>query len=296
VKVLEELGIECQVGDATKIRAAEPRKQKHDRRDAELILKLLVEKRFPAIWMPNKELLDLRGLLLHRHQWVRLRTQIQNALQAIALANGLRRGPSLWSYDGQAKIAFLPLLPHTSLRRSALQALYRNKDEKTEKLTVQLPDQPEHRPGAQLLTRLPFLEGKPETFNFLGFTHICGQAWKNGKFLVLRKSIRKRLLAKLKQVKEELRMRMHQPLADVGKWLRSVVQGYFNYHAVPGNSASLLRFRREVSKRWLRVLKRRSQKSRISWKHLTVFAAQWLPRPKILHPYPYMRFDANYLR
>jgi RNA-directed DNA polymerase len=139
-------------------------------------------------------------------------------------------------------------------------------------------------------------EGKPQTFNFLGFTHICGQARKNGKFLVLRKSIRKRLLAKLKQVKDELRMRMHQPLADVGKWLRSVVQGYFNYHAVPGNSVSLQRFRREVSKRWLRVLQRRSQKSRISWKHLTMFAEQWLPRPKILHPYPYMRFDARYLR
>jgi transposase len=82
LNLLEELGIECQVGDATKIRAAEPRKQKHDRRDAELILKLLVEKRFPRIWMPSKELLDLRALLLHRHHWVRLRTQIQNALQA----------------------------------------------------------------------------------------------------------------------------------------------------------------------------------------------------------------------
>jgi len=93
LNLLEELGIECQVGDATKIRAAEPRKQKHDRRDAELILKLLVEKRFPVIWRPRKELLDLRALLLHRHHWVRLRTQIQNALQAIALSNGLRRGP-----------------------------------------------------------------------------------------------------------------------------------------------------------------------------------------------------------
>jgi len=124
--LLEELGIDCQVGDAAKIRAAEPRKQKHDRRDAELILKLLVEKRFPAIWLPSKELLDLRALLLHRHQWVRLRTQIQNALQAIALANGLRRGPGLWSYDGQAKIAFLPLPPHASYRRSTLQAEYRD--------------------------------------------------------------------------------------------------------------------------------------------------------------------------
>src|SRR4030095_7278597 len=79
------------------------------------------------------------------------------------------------------------------------------------------------------LSRKKHGEGKPETFDFLGFTHICGQARKNGKFLVLRKSIRKRLLAKLKQVKDELRMRMHQPLADIGKWLRSVIQGYFNY-------------------------------------------------------------------
>src|SRR5215469_3392489 len=139
-------------------------------------------------------------------------------------------------------------------------------------------------------------EGKPETFNFLGFTHICGQARKNGKFLVLRESIRKRLLAKLKQVKDELRMRMHQPLAEVGKWLRRVIQGYFNYHAVPGNFASLERFRREVSKRCLRILQRRSQKSRMTWKHMTGFAEQWLPRPQILHPYPYLRFDAKYLR
>src|SRR5438309_7126461 len=111
-------------------------------------------------------------------------------------------------------------------------------------------------------------EGKPETFNFLGFAHICGQARKNGKFLVLRKSIRKRLLAKLKQVKDELRRRMHQPLAEVGKWLKSVVRGYFNFHAVPGNFASLQCFRLEVSKRWLRVIQRRSQKSRMSWKHI----------------------------
>src|ERR1700756_2616492 len=108
-------------------------------------------------------------------------------------------------------------------------------------------------------------EGKPETFDFLGFTHICGRSKKNGKFLVLRKTIRKRLLAKLKQVKDGLWMRMHQPLAEVGKWLRSVVQGYFNYHAVPGNFVSLQSFRLEVSKRWLRVLYRRSQKSRMTW-------------------------------
>jgi transposase len=115
---MEELGIECRVGHPATIRAVAPRKQKNDRLDADLILKLLAENRFPAIWLPTKELLDLRALVLHRHQWVRIRTRIPNALQAIALANGLRRGPSLWSYDGQAKIAFLPLLPHASYRRA----------------------------------------------------------------------------------------------------------------------------------------------------------------------------------
>src|SRR5215470_14896176 len=155
LNLLEELGIECQVGDATKIRAAEPRKQKHDRRDAELILKLLAENRFPAIWMPSQELLDLRALLLHRHQWVRLRTQVQNALQAIALANGLRRGPSLWSYDGQAKIALLPLLPHTAYRRSALQAMYKTLESEIENLTQQVAEQAGNRSGARRLMTHP---------------------------------------------------------------------------------------------------------------------------------------------
>src|SRR5260370_26095232 len=125
VNLMEELGIECRVGHPAEIRAAEPRKQKHDRRDAALILKLLVENRFPAIWRPSKELQDLRALLRHRHQWVRIRTRIQNALQAIALANGLRRGPGLWRYDGQAKIGVWPFLPHASYRRSDLQVMNR---------------------------------------------------------------------------------------------------------------------------------------------------------------------------
>src|SRR5215467_6880938 len=139
-------------------------------------------------------------------------------------------------------------------------------------------------------------EGKPETFNFLGFTHICGQSWKNGKFFVLRKTIRERLLAKLKQVKAALRTRMHQPLAEVGRWLRRVVQGYFNYHAVPGNLASLRSFRLEVRKRWLHVIRRRSQRSRMTWELLEGFATQWLPVPKILHPFTHLRFDAKHLR
>src|SRR5205807_10558074 len=116
LNLMEELRIDCRVGHPAQIRAAEPRKQKHDRRDADLILKVLAQNRFPTIWLPSKELLDLRDLLLHRHQWVRMRVGMQNALQAIALANGLRRGAGLWSYDGQAKMAFLPLLRHAAYR------------------------------------------------------------------------------------------------------------------------------------------------------------------------------------
>ena len=134
LNLMEELGIECQVGHPAKIRAAEPRKQKHDRRDADLIQKLLVENRFPSIWLPSKELRDLRALLLHRHQWVRMRTRVQNALQAIALANGLRRGPSLWSQAGQHKLASLPLAPHTAHRRTELQVLYGKFEAEIEKL------------------------------------------------------------------------------------------------------------------------------------------------------------------
>src|SRR5580692_1293479 len=111
LQLMEELGIDCQVGHPATIRAAEPRRQKHDQRDAELLLKLLVENRFPSIWQPSQELLDLRGLLLHRHQWVRLRTRIQNALHAIVLGYGVQRGHTLWNRDGQALLAALPLHP-----------------------------------------------------------------------------------------------------------------------------------------------------------------------------------------
>ena len=152
LNLMDELGIECRVGHPATIRAAAPRRQKNDRLDADLILKLVAENRFPAIWLPTKELLDLRALVRHRHQWVRMRTRIQNALQAIALANGLRRGPSLWSYDGQAKIAFLPLLPH---RRSALQAMYQKMDEEIEKLTQQVAEQAGQRSGARRLMTHP---------------------------------------------------------------------------------------------------------------------------------------------
>src|SRR5262245_17259422 len=104
VKLMEELKIECQVGHPAKVRAAEPRKQKHDRRDARLLLKLLAEDRFPSIWMPSTEQRDLRTLLRHRHQWVRMQTRVQHTLQSMALANGLRRGATLWSQVGRHEL------------------------------------------------------------------------------------------------------------------------------------------------------------------------------------------------
>jgi transposase len=155
VSLMEKLGIECQVGNPARIRAAEPRKQKHDRRDADLILRLLVENRFPSIWLPSKELLDLRALLLHRHQWVRMRTRIQNTLQAIALAHGLRRGPSLWSQAGQCTIASLPLATHTAYRRNELQAMYVKFEAEIEKLNQRVAEQACERPGARLLMTHP---------------------------------------------------------------------------------------------------------------------------------------------
>ena len=139
-------------------------------------------------------------------------------------------------------------------------------------------------------------EGKPETFDFLGFTHIGGQSRKNGKFLVLRKTMRKRLLTKLNELKEELRQRWHESVAELGRWLKSVVQGYFNDHAVPGNIASLRSFRLEVTRRWLRALRRRGQKHPMTWDRLQPAVDHWLPIPKILHPYPNLRFDARHLR
>jgi len=155
LKLMEELGIDCQVGHPAKIRAAEPRKQKHDRRDAALQLKLLVENRFPSIWMPPTEQRDLRVLLLHRHQWVRMRTRVQNTLQAIALSSGLRRGSTLWSQAGQHAIASLPLTPNAAHRRTQLQTLYRKLDRQIGKLDERVRDQALRRPGAKLLMTHP---------------------------------------------------------------------------------------------------------------------------------------------
>jgi group II intron reverse transcriptase/maturase len=139
-------------------------------------------------------------------------------------------------------------------------------------------------------------EGKPETFDFLGLTHMCGTTRKSGRFIVKRKTIRKRLSAKLKELKEELRRRWHAPVAEVGRWLRSVVQGYFNYHAVPGNMDSLNSFRAQVIWRWYRALRRRSQRSQLTWDRFWSLVDRWIPSAKIQHPHPNVRFDAMHPR
>ena len=155
LRLMEELAIECRVGHPTAIRKAETRRQKHDRRDAALLLQLLAEDRFPAIWMPSTEYRDLRSLLLHRHQWVRMRTRVQNALHAIVLAHGVRRGHTLWNRDGQALLASLPLAPHTADRRSELQALYQHLQAHLDRLDEQVKHVADERPRATLLMTHP---------------------------------------------------------------------------------------------------------------------------------------------
>jgi len=137
--------------------------------------------------------------------------------------------------------------------------------------------------------------GKPETFNFLGFTFICGKS-KQGKFLLCRKSRRDRMQAKLKQVKEELRKRRHQTIPEQGKWLRQVVGGFFAYHAVPTNSHSLVAFLHHVTDLWRRSLRRRSQKDRTTWGRMAQVADAFLPQPRILHPWPSDRFVVKHPR
>jgi group II intron reverse transcriptase/maturase len=138
-------------------------------------------------------------------------------------------------------------------------------------------------------------EGKPETFDFLGFTHISGKNSK-GHFSVRRRTIRKRMRSKLRQIKQQLRERMHEPVPQTGEWLKSVVQGYFNYHAVPGNMESLNVFRHRVTRLWRRVLLRRGGKRRPNWARLHRLVEHWLPTPCVLHPYPEVRFAASHPR
>jgi group II intron reverse transcriptase/maturase len=142
------------------------------------------------------------------------------------------------------------------------------------------------------LTRTQRGEGKPETFSFLGLRHICGKA-RTGQFLLQRHTDAKRLRTKLKEVRMELLRRRHLALDAQGTWLRGVLRGYYNYHAVPTNYRALSAFRVELARAWRKALCRRSQKAVVAWPKMRHVADHWLPRPRILHPWPRERFDAR---
>jgi len=139
-------------------------------------------------------------------------------------------------------------------------------------------------------------EDRPETFDFLGFTHMCAKTRKHGWFTIHRQSMAKRIRATLQAIKEQLRKRMHRPMGETAQWLRSVVQGWLNYHAVPGNGNCISHFVSAVTRLWLQVLRRRSQRgrSRWTWARMQHLARRHLPRPRILHPYPSQRFHARF--
>jgi group II intron reverse transcriptase/maturase len=134
--------------------------------------------------------------------------------------------------------------------------------------------------------------GKPETFEFLGFTHICAKTRK-GRFKLRRVTSKKKMRAKLRQLKAELRRRRHLPIPEQGRWLGSVLRGHFNYYAVPDNGPALSIFRDELTRLWRASLRRRSQRTRMSWERMSRIAARWLPRVRILHPWPNVRFAAT---
>ena len=137
--------------------------------------------------------------------------------------------------------------------------------------------------------------GKPETFTFLGFTFICGTS-RRGAFQLQRKTRGDRMRAKLREIKEQLRRRMHDAIPDQGRWLKAVVTGFFAYHAVPTNARALSAFRHHVTDLWRRTLRRRSQKDGLTWNRMTQLAAAWLPPPRILHPWPDQRFAVKHPR
>ena len=134
--------------------------------------------------------------------------------------------------------------------------------------------------------------GRPETFAFLGFTHICGVS-RNGRFLLKRVTIAKRMRAKLKQLNVELKRRAHLPIPDQGRWLASVVRGHLAYYAVPGNIQAVAAFRDRVVRLWYKALRRRSQRGRLNWKRMQRLETRWLPPARIQHPWPNVRFDAR---
>ena len=134
--------------------------------------------------------------------------------------------------------------------------------------------------------------GKPETFDFLGITHICGRSGA-GEFLLVRHTSRKRMAAKLRWIRAELMRRRHLSIKKQGLWLGRVVAGYYNYHALPTNIAALQQFRKQTTRHWLQALRRRSQKDRTDWGRMTRLADRWLPVARIQHPWPTNRFDAR---
>ena len=136
---------------------------------------------------------------------------------------------------------------------------------------------------------------RPETFNFLGFTYICGRS-RRGRFQLQRKTRRDRMRATLQEIKVELRRRMHQPIPQQGSWLRQVVTGHFGYFAVPTNARALSAFRHYVADLWRRSLRRRSQKDGFTWARMTRLADDWLPPPRVLHPWPEQRFAVTHPR
>src|SRR5262249_55846716 len=134
--------------------------------------------------------------------------------------------------------------------------------------------------------------GKPERFNFLGFTHICGQSRK-GQFQMVRRTMAQRVRAKLMEIKTELRQRRHPPVPEQGAWLRVVVWGHYRYYGVPFNAKALQQFRKEVSHLWQRSLSRRSQTGSVNWTRMSRSVAKWLPVARIYHPYPHERFGVR---
>jgi group II intron reverse transcriptase/maturase len=137
--------------------------------------------------------------------------------------------------------------------------------------------------------------GKPETFDFLGFTHICAQT-RSGRFMLKRITISKRMRAKLREVKDQLRQRRHRPVPEQGQWLGSVVRGHLAYYAVPGNSRAIHAFRTQVTRHWCAALRERSQRHRLNWSRMDRLATRWLPPARISHPFPEARFYAKHPR
>jgi RNA-directed DNA polymerase len=134
--------------------------------------------------------------------------------------------------------------------------------------------------------------GRPETFDFLGFTHLCGTS-KKGRFWLRRITITKRMRAKLREVNDQLKRRRHQPIPEQGQWLASVVRGHRAYYAVPGNTDAVAAFRTQTTRHWYKALRRRSQRTRLNWERMNHLANRWLPPARVMHPFPEMRFDVR---